>query len=269
MTYELPAAPLSIGGVIDSAIRLYRDSMRRCWSLALLYAVIMGTFGVFWALTLTKAIVPGSQDPRQVFAALFSPVAMGGFAFSMLASLVFYGALVKMVSAWAKGDESLSLGSALAAGARRLPAAVLGSLLYVLAFGIGLVLLVVPGVYFFGKFQLWMTAMFVDDVGAVEGLGISWRLTRGRWWRGTAILTVTLIILYVFALALGLVSGVIGALIHLSVTDRAIVNQLFGIVSNVIVLPLSVAIFVVMYHDFKLRSEGGDLAARMGALGKA
>jgi hypothetical protein len=36
-----------------------------------------------------------------------------------------------------------------------------------------------------------------------------------------------------------------------------------------IVLPLFVAILVVMYHDFKLRSEGGDLAARMGALGKA
>jgi hypothetical protein len=269
MTYELPAAPLSIGGVIDSAIRLYRDSMRRVWILAVLYSVIMGIFGVFWALAFAKAVVPGSKDPRQVFAAIFSPVAMGGFALAMLASLVFYGALVKMVSAWAKGDESLTLGSALAVGARRLPAAVLGSLLYVLAFGIGFVLLVVPGVYLFGKFQLWMTAMFMDDAGAVEALGISWRLTRGRWWRGTVILTVALIILYVFALALGLVSGVITALTHLSVTDRAIVNQLFGVVSNMIVLPMFVAILVVMYHDFKLRSEGGDLAARMGALGKA
>jgi len=194
---------------------------------------------------------------------------MGGFALAMLASLVFYGALVKTVSAWSKADESLSLGSALAVGVRRLPAAVLGSVLYILAFGIGLVLLVVPGVYFFGKFQLWMTAIFVDDAGPLEGLGISWRLTRGRWWRGTAILTVALIILYVFALALGLVSGLITVLAHLSVTDRAIVNQLFGVVSNMIVLPMFVAILVVMYHDFKLRSEGGDLAARMGALGKA
>jgi hypothetical protein len=269
MTYELPAAPLSIGGVIDSAIRLYRDCLRRCWILALLYSGIIGIFGVFWALALAKAVVPGSKDPRQLFAAMFSPVALGGFALVMLASLVFYGALIKTVSAWAKGDESLSLGSALAVGARRLPAAVLGLLLYMLAFGIGLVLLVVPGVYVFGKFQLWMTAMFVDDAGAVEGLGISWRLTRGRWWRGTAIFTVAMIILYVFALALGLVSGVITALTHLSVTDRAIVNQLFGVVSNMIVLPMFVAILVVMYHDFKLRSEGGDLAARMGALGKA
>jgi hypothetical protein len=269
MTYELPGAPLSIGGVIDSAIRLYRDCLRRCWILALLYSGIIGIFGVFWALALAKAVVPGSKDPRQLFAAMFSPVALGGFALVMLASLVFYGALIKTVSAWAKGDESLSLGSALAVGARRLPAAVLGLLLYMLAFGIGLVLLVVPGVYVFGKFQLWMTAMFVDDAGAVEGLRISWRLTRGRWWRGTAIFTVAMIILYVFALALGLVSGVITALTHLSVTDRAIVNQLFGVVSNMIVLPMFVAILVVMYHDFKLRSEGGDLAARMGALGKA
>ena len=42
MSYQLPVAPLSIGGVLDSAIRLYRDCMRRCWILSLLYAVVMG-----------------------------------------------------------------------------------------------------------------------------------------------------------------------------------------------------------------------------------
>jgi len=267
MTYELPAAPLSIGGVIDSAIRLYRDSLRRTWVLALLYSLIMGIFGVF--LALATASVSGSKDPRQVFAVMVSPIPMAGFVVAMLSSFVFYGALMKTVSAWAKGNESLSVGSALAAGLRRLPGAVLGGLLYGLAVGIGLILLVVPGVYFFGKLQLWLPAMFVDDAGAVEGLGISWRLTRGRWWRGTVILTVALVIVYVFALALGLLSGLITALTHLTLTDSTIVSQLLGVVSNVIVLPMFVAILVVMYHDFKLRSEGGDLAARMGALGKA
>jgi hypothetical protein len=269
MTYELPAAPLSIGGVIDSAIRLYRDSIRQCWILALLYSVVMGIFGVFWTLALTKGVVPGTKDPRQALAVMFSPVAMTGFAVAMLSSFVFYGALMKTVSAWAKGNESLSVGSALAVGLRRLPGAVLGGLLYGLAVGIGIILLVVPGVYFFGKLQLWLPAMFVDDAGAVEGLGISWRLTRGRWWRGTVILTVALVIVYVFALALGLLSGLITALTHLTLTDSTIVSQLLGVVSNVIVLPMFVAILIVMYHDFKLRSEGGDLAARMGALGKA
>ena len=269
MTYELPAAPLSIGGVLDSAIRLYRDCMRRCWVLALLYSVILGVFGVFWAVALAEAVVPGSKDPRQLFAAMFSPVAIGGFALTMVASLVFYGALMKTISAFAKGDDSLPLGSALAAGARRLPGVLLGFVVSGLAIMIGLILLIVPGIYFIGKFQLWMTAMFVDDASAMEGLGISWRLTRGRWWRATIIFTVGLIILYVFALALGLISGIITGLAHLPVTEKAIVNQLFAAASNMIVLPLFVAILVVMYHDFKLRSEGGDLAARMGALGKA
>jgi hypothetical protein len=149
MTYELPAAPLSIGGVIDSAIRLYRDSLRRTWVLALLYSLIMGIFGVF--LALATASVSGSKDPRQVFAVMVSPIPMAGFVVAMLSSFVFYGALMKTVSAWAKGNESLSVGSALAAGLRRLPGAVLGGLLYGLAVGIGLILLVVPGVYFFGK----------------------------------------------------------------------------------------------------------------------
>jgi hypothetical protein len=272
MRYELPAAPLSIGGVIDNAIRLYRDSLRRCWILALLYSALLGVFGVFWGLALaqsTQGVASGTKDPRLALAALVNPAMMWGFALSMLVSLVFYGALMKTVSAWAKGDESLSLGGALAVGLRRLPAAVLGAVIYGLAIVIGLILLIVPGVYFFGKLQLWLPAMYVDDAGPVQGLGVSWRLTSGRWWRGTIILTVALAIIYVFTLALSLVSGAVTALAHLSLTDSTILGQVFGVVANMIVLPMFVAILIVMYHDFKLRSEGGDLAARVGALGKA
>lgn len=269
MSYELPTAPLSIGGVLDSAIRLYRDCMRRCWILALIYSVIVGIFSVYLEITMDKALVSGVKDPRLLFAAMFAPASIAGFVLSTVVSLVFYGALVKAVVAWAKGDRSLSVGSALAAGARRFPGVLLGFVLNLLIILIGAVLLVVPAFYFIGKLQLWMTAMFMDDAGALEGLQISWRLTRGRWWRGTVILTVGLILLYVFALALGAVSGLITAMAHLSIVDKEIVNQLFGTVSSVIVLPMFVAILIVMYHDFKLRSEGGDLAARMGSLGQA
>jgi hypothetical protein len=269
MTYELPAAPLSIGGVLDSAIRLYRDSLRKSWILALLYSLIIGVFSSVWALSLAKAVTPGTNDPRRLIASMLSPAAISGFALAMVISLVFYGALVKTITAWAKGDETLSLGSALAAGARRLPGMVLGLVLSLLAIMIGFILLLIPGIYVMGKLQLWMTAMFLDEAGAVEALGISWRLTRGRWWRGSVILTVALILLYVFSLALGLAAGLINALAHLSVTDNVIIQQLFAAVANLIVLPLFVAILVVMYHDFKLRSEGGDLAARMETLSKA
>jgi len=268
MSYELPAAPLSIGGVLDSAIRLYRDSIRRSWVLALLYSGALGVFGLVWAVALGKVVGPAAKDPRQILALMFSPVMLAGLAIAILVSFVFYGALMKTLSAWAQGNQSLPLGEAIAIGMRRFPAVVLGCLINGLAVGIGLILLIIPGIYLFGKMPLWMAAVFVDDVGAMEGLRRSWRLTRGRWWHGAVIITVAVIMIYVFALAFGLVAGAIGALAHLSITGREVINQLFTVGSNMIVLPMFASILIVMYHDFKLRDEGGDLAARMGALGK-
>jgi hypothetical protein len=268
MTYELPAAPLSIGGVLDSAIRLYRDSMRRSWVLSLLYSAALGVFGLVWALALSKVSGPAAADPRQILALMFSPIMLVTLAIGMVVSFVFYGAVMKTLSAWAQGNHSLPMGSAIGTGLRRLPAVILGCVINGLAITIGLILLIIPGVYFFGKMPLWMAAVFVDDVGAMEGLRRSWRLTRGRWWRGATIITVAAIMIYVFALAFGLVAGAIGALAHSSLTGRQVISQLLQVVSNIIVLPMFASILIVMYHDFKLRDEGGDLAARMGALGK-
>ncbi len=269
MNYELPSAPLSIGGVLDNAIRLYRLAIRRCWTLSLVYSVLIGGFTLFLMLLMPQPAAAGRADPRQALAVLTSPAMIGGFLLIMVVGLVFYGALVKAETVLARGQEPLSLGAALAAGLRRVPGMLLCVLLSMLAIMVGLVALIIPGVYLFGKLQLWIVAMFMDDASALESLKTSWRLTRKRWWRGTIIMTVALILLYVFALACGLISGVVSVLGHLGVTERLILNQVFSCLSNLIVFPLFVSVFIVMYHDFKLRSEGGDLAVRMGELGKA
>jgi hypothetical protein len=271
MNYELPSVPLSIGGVLDSAIRLYRFAIRRCWILALVYAGVVGAFTLFWNLTLTSAVKPGNTDPRQVLeamSAILSPVVVGGFLVATVISMALYGGLVKSISAIALGNMTPSPGEAIAVGLRRIPGVLLGALISALAVCVGLILFVIPGIYFMGKLQLWLVAMFMEDVGALEALSISWRLTRKRWWRAIVIVSVALVLVYVVPFTFGLVSGLIGVLAHLSATHRAIVEQGFGVVSNLIVLPMAVCISVAMYHDFKLRGEGGDLAVRMGALSK-
>ena len=269
MNYELPSAPLSIGAVLDNAIRLYRYAIRRCWTLSLVYSALSGGFGIYFALFLPESVALGKSDPKQALALLTSPVTIGGFLVAVVLGTVFYGALLKAESVLARGEEPLSLGAAIAAGLRRLPGTLLNFLLVTLALVVGLAAFFFPGAYLFGKLQLWPVAMFMDDASAMESLKTSWRLTRKRWWRGTAILTVVLILLYVLTIAFGLVSGAIAVLAHLSATNRLILNQVFSALPNFILMPLFVAVFIVMYHDFKLRSEGGDLAARMGALGKA
>src|SRR5690348_11302669 len=98
MNYELPSAPLSIGGVLDNAIRLYRYAIRRCWGLSLIYAALIGGLGVFSMLLLPTPGTPASHDPRQALALLTSPVLISGMLLGFVVSLVFYGALVKAES---------------------------------------------------------------------------------------------------------------------------------------------------------------------------
>jgi hypothetical protein len=269
MTYALPSAPLSIGLVIDSAIRLYRATFSRMWLLALVYAGIVGVATIAWALALQKVgVVVGRTDPRQVFAALLSPRMVAGFVVTMVVSVVFYGALLARLTAFTRGDES-SFGSAIAAGLRHLPGMVLATILMTLALVAGLIALIIPGLYVGGRLQLWMIVMFAEDASALDSLSRSWQLTRKRWWRAAGIFTIALILVYVLELAFGIIAGIVVALTHVDQIDQMIITQLFTVASNVIVTPLFAGLFLAMYHDFKLRSEGGDLAARVGALGRA
>ncbi len=269
MNYELPSAPLPIGGVLDNAVRLYRHVIRRCWPLALIYAGLLGGFGLIWALAFAKSMGPGGRpDPALLRSLVFSPVTVGGFLLAIVLSTSVYGALVKSEIAVARGEE-LSVGAALGMGLRRLPGVLLASFLFMLAIMIGFILLFIPGIYVIGKFQLWIVAMFAEDASALESLKISWRLTQKRWWRAAVILTVAFILIYVFAFAFGILAGIVGALAHIPATDRLLINQALSLLSNIVVMPMTVAIAVVMYNDFKLRSEGGDLALRVGSLGKA
>jgi len=269
MNYELPSAPLPIGGVLDNAVRLYRAVIRRCWPLALIYAGLLGGFGLIWGLAIAKSIGTGSRpDPLLLRGLIFSPVTISGFLLAIVLSTSVYGALVKSEIAVSRGEE-LSVAAALGMGLRRLPGVLLASLLFMLAIMVGFILLIIPGIYLIGKFQLWIVAMFAEDAGAIESLGISWRLTQKRWWRAAVILTVACILIYVFAFAFGIIAGFVGALAHIPAANRLLINQALSIVSNIVVMPMTVAIGVVMYNDFKLRSEGGDLAVRVGSLGKA
>jgi len=273
--YVRPSAPLDIGGVIDDAVRLYRASFSRCWLLALGFTVILAALQIMLLLSIPgvlQGVVPGALKPQQIFAALASPPIVLAYVLLGVVSLVFYGALFALQAAVVRGVEAFTLGRALAVGLRRVPGMLLASIVFAIAFFAGFVLLVIPGIYIWGKFQMWQASMFTEDASAMESLGNSWRLTRGRWWRTSAIFTIALIVIYVFTLALGLVSGtltVIFASGHHSLLETQLVGLPLQAIGRVFVTPALPAVLLAMYDDCKLRSEGGDLATRVGALGGA
>jgi ABC-type transporter Mla maintaining outer membrane lipid asymmetry permease subunit MlaE len=131
---------------------------------------------------------------------------------------------------------------------------------------VGFILLLIPGFYAIGVLCLWPVALYGDDAASMQALGVSRDLVKGHWWRTTTILTVSIIIILVFTFIVGLVTGIFSVFTHRDLMAAQLYGQLVGVVANVFALPAIPAVLVAIYNDLKLRREGGDLAARLGAL---
>jgi hypothetical protein len=237
----------------------------------------------------------------------FQPAVFSGSLVVYLVATVCYGAVLIINRALLKGDASLSAAGALGKSLGRLPALVACGVLYLLAIaavtvvsaivviilasvlgllipgllsqgvgplqvlliGVGVVLYLIAPIYIGLKLQLSLAVLFLEDAGPIDALRTSWKLTRGRWWRGFAIVSVAGILLYLFSLAFSFLGIGIAALTVKGMQERVIVTSIVGHIANLVVTPAFVAIYLAMYNDFKLRSEGGDLAARAAALGQA
>lgn len=58
-----------------------------------------------------------------------------------------------------------------------------GSILYGLAIAIGLILLIIPGIYFGIRFQFFSYFIVEKNVGPVQALRMSWNLTKDLTWK--------------------------------------------------------------------------------------
>lgn len=297
--YVTPSGPQSIGGVLDDAIRLYRHSFSRCWILVFLPAVAFAVWQIGAA-----HYVPGYGLPRSPAAAMAIgrqhplPGVMLFWMFVLfIVSLSFQGAVAALQAAFARRDESFTLGRAFATAFARLPPLIVSAILLYLAL-VGVVLVVViplallSGILHLavkqpavtaafavilvivmlavtGRLQLFMAAIYIDREGPLASIRTSWRLTKGHWWRATAILTTAMIMLLVLYLAVSVLSFLGAYLTHNGPANRFVIAPVILIVTYVVIYPLMTAVWVAMYNDFKLRREGGDLAARVGALNSA
>lgn len=299
MAYVAPGAPQSIGGILDDWLRLFRETFRSCWVLALIGALA----NAYQEFRLIPRLPASSQSLEHYFAQLGTAyrapdVFLTDLVFWLLL-LVLYGALVVQQLTVVRGGQPGSIGAALSASLSRLPQMLLGVVLLVLiegglggvigfsslvliplhrspalAAGIGLLILalVVVILYVSVRVQFWLVALFDADCGAASAIGRSWRLVKDHWWHTTGIMFVAGIVIWILGLAVGVIAGVLaswftvtggalGAVSHLRVIAAV------AALARVLSMPLLTAAWLAIYHDLKLRREGADLAARAEALG--
>lgn len=264
-----PTQPQGIGGVLDTAFQLYKATLAVVWPLALLVGVLSLAPFVYVMFTGMPAFDPtGATVPDM---SVFTNLMIAGLL-SMVLSTWGTSALFLKQEAHGTGSD-MTTGSALQTALQRLPGLIVAIILYMVAVGVGLVLLIVPGLILMLTLLMYMAVMLFEQKGPIEGLAGSHRLVWGNWWRTCAILTLTGILMMVIYLAVAFVLGLLSPFVGMALGNALLVSMgvqlLSQAVMNVLVMPFTCAVFIAIYWDLKLRKQGGDLAARVNALSPA
>ena len=138
------------------------------------------TFGYCLCSVLPVFGVTSSPDPSA--APAVAPWVGPFYLLYFLAAGVLFGAYF-LTADDAVVERVRPLGSQLRAALRRLPALVLAGLLAFAISAVGLVVLVVPGLYLAARFVPALPAIVVDGEGPFGGLSAGWRASSENVWK--------------------------------------------------------------------------------------
>jgi hypothetical protein len=116
--------------------------------------------------------------------------------------------------------------------------------------------LIVPGAYLWGMWQLWIVVIVVERCGPLAALARSWRLTRGSWWHSVTLVTVIAILSMVPLVLFDLIMPWFTLALGLDGTQALLANLIGLGVASVLVLPLVPAALVAVYLFLCSRQAG-------------
>lgn len=256
--FTLPTQPSSIGETLDHSFKLYATGLNRVFGLSAMGSMVSEVTMLVLVLTLVGA-APTEQDAPQVVGA-----AMTGTMLASLLSMPFFLAVVARLWRIGQGDD-LSMGNALRIGLSKTAAVIVAGFLYGMAIMLGLVVLVIPGLILIVSLWFYAMAIVIDGHGIIGSLKQSHQLVwNGNWWRTATVATVGVLIFSVAVIGATMVAGMLDVALGFDNAANLLTPSTFiGIVINALFTPYIYALFIVTYHDLKLRRAGDDLERRL------
>src|SRR6266702_2784045 len=250
--------------LLDELFRLYRRHFSLIVAVSLLVALpalvwslVTGTSRLNSASYANLFTTTGSATPAfnsQQFSNLLGAIAIGVLG-GLILLPISVGAVYRAVTDVAVGRPA-TIGSVLRE--------TLGRYWRLLGL-IGFVLLVLPGLAVFGaavyllvRWSLVVAAMMAEDIGPIRGLGRSWNLVSGSWWRTFGILLIVTILQLIITYGLFILFGVVAALFSTGDFQAALV-QVGGTLLSAVVSPITTIAVTLLYFDLRVRKEGLDL----------
>lgn len=230
MTEPAARAPLGIGGLMTGTFGLFFRRFLLFFAIAIVPSLIMNVLSYAMIGNTIEAQATGEVlPPDQIFGA-------GYFIFLILSLLI--GLVVFGVTTLAAYDallgEPIRIGVYVSRTLKALPAIVVLGLLFYLMMVVGLVLLILPGLYLIARFYVFTPAILVEGAG-FGALGRASELSKGyRWPIVGALILIGIVIILLSAVSqlfVGLVLAGTGGLLLFFVLQSVLSAVIYAISS--------------------------------------
>lgn len=251
MAAEPGAVQFSIGRVIGDSFGLYARNFISFTALALLIGLLDLLFALFVVDPQAGAdqIDPTMMQPNYGIIGLSALITMIVGALTQAA--IIYGTFQDL-----RGQRA-SIGDCIARGLSAIVPVIVGSILLALAVGVGMLLLIIPGVILALMWWVYVPAIVVEGKGIMEAFGRSGELTRGRRWHILGLL----VIIVILSILVGVIVQIISGIILISSTDGS-GWTLFNILQYLfmsLVTAFNAVLVSVGYYYLRAEKEGTDV----------
>lgn len=176
-------------------------------------------------------------------------VALLGWAGAVVGGLIglagifwLQGALVIAIDDVRDGRADLTITETLDRVRPRLNTLTLAGLLAALAIGIGLVLLVIPGLVLLTFWLLIVPVIMLEGVGVFASFGRSARLVRGNGWSVFAVIALTVLVLLLVSIVVSLIGS--GA-------DSVLARVVLDIITQTLTAPFIALAWTMAYYRLR------------------
>jgi hypothetical protein len=227
---------IDVGQIVNRVFEIYRDQAGVLLPVAL-------------AIYVATGIVTG-------ILVVISPVLiLVALLISLIVNVLYQGMVVQLVADVQDGRRDAAVGDLFQSVTGVVAALIGAGILWGLGVGLGLLLLIVPGLFLLTIWAVIAPVIVLERTGVIAAFGRSRDLVRGNGWQVFGTIILFFLIFFFAALILSAIGAAFGDV------GRAIMN----IVSNVLAAPLVALAASVLY--FSLRAAKGESGAPVGAIG--
>jgi hypothetical protein len=162
-----------------------------------------------------------------------------GSLVSIVAAFLLQATLVKAVQDVRDGHADLSIGQTVSEALPFLASVAGASILAGIAITIGLILLIVPGLFLITIWAVIVPVIIIERSGALASFGRSRQLVRGRAWH----VFWTLVLVYIIMLVVNIVLGLIFAAL-----PHVLGSGLSSVISGTLISPFLAIVVTLVYY---------------------